>query len=49
MKLECISHIGKRMYNALDGIRKKRIGEKLWDGLGVGRRPNRLTGVKMGL
>ena len=48
MKLECISHIGKRMYKALDNLRKNHSGQKLKDGLGVGRKASRLTGGENG-
>lgn len=48
IKLECISHIGKRMYRALDNIRKENSGKKLKDGEGVGRRQNRMTGGENG-
>ncbi|XP_072169249.1 uncharacterized protein [Diadema setosum] len=48
MKLECIGHIGKRMYKALDNIRKEHSGKKLEDGVAVGRKASRLTGGENG-
>ena len=43
-KLDCVGHVGKRMYKALDTFRKGHKG-KLSDGKGVGCTKGRLTGI----
>ncbi|XP_041473006.1 uncharacterized protein LOC121422184 [Lytechinus variegatus] len=43
-KLDCVGHVGKRMYKALDKVRKDNKG-KLEDGKGVGRAKGRLRGT----
>ena len=35
-KIECVGHVGKRMYKALDNFRKEHAGRKLSDGKRVG-------------
>ncbi|XP_072165849.1 uncharacterized protein [Diadema setosum] len=43
-KVDCVGHVGKRMYKALDTVRKQNKG-KLADGKGVGRAKGRLRGT----
>ena len=43
-KVDCVGHVGKRMYKALDTFRKGKKG-KLSDGKGVGRGKGRLRGT----
>ena len=43
-KYDCVGHVGKRMYHALDGFRKDNRG-KLSDGKNVGGGKGRLTGT----
>ncbi|XP_041472696.1 uncharacterized protein LOC121421961 [Lytechinus variegatus] len=46
-KLDCVGHVGKRMSNALDKVRKDiEKGEKLSDGKSVGGGKGWLTGTK---
>ncbi|XP_063965894.1 uncharacterized protein LOC135156738 [Lytechinus pictus] len=44
-KIECVGHVGKRMYKALDKYRKDKSGKLLSDGKRVGHTKGRLRGT----